>query len=201
MTRHPPRLVLASASARRQELLRDYGYVFDVVVSPFEEPSDLPGAATPIDFARGVSLFKAERVRELVTDAWVLAGDTVVALGCTMFGKPTDRDDARRMIEALSGTTQDVVTGVTLLDAKTGRCRTEHSLTRVTMRPLGNDEIEAYLDSRAWIGKAGAYGIQDRGDAFITRVEGSFTNVVGFPMELVVRMLNDWGLSRSPGHG
>jgi septum formation protein len=187
--------VLASGSPQRQALLREHGYDFDVVVSPIDEPTDLPGATTPAALARGLSLFKAECVRKLVTDAWILSGDTVVALNSTVFGKPINRDDARRIIKALSGTTQDVVTGVTLLDANTARCRTAHDTTRVTMRRMADDEIEAYLDTDAWDGKAGAYGIQDLGDAFITRVDGSFTNVVGFPMELVAQMLTDWGMS------
>ncbi len=194
-TPSPPfRLVLASASPRRQDLLRAHGYTFEVVVSPVAEPDDMPGAKTPVQRAEALSRFKAESVRPAARDAWILSGDTIVALDSVVFGKPTDRKDARRMISTLAGTTQDVITGVTLLNAMTGACRTRHDLTRVTMRPLSDSEIETYLDTDAWRGKAGAYGIQDRADAFIARVEGSFSNVVGFPMELVMQMLAEVGV-------
>jgi len=179
----------------------------------------------------------------------ILAGDTVVALGNRVFGKPTDREDARAILTALSGTTHHVITGVTLLDvaprdstgnsvdevplhdtatdsgcpilapARVGDGSTDapgasllrwpgapsslrrgwgtdgprrlirHDTTAVTMRRLTDAELEAYLDTGDWEGKAGAYGIQDIGDAFITRIEGSFTNVVGFPLELILQML------------
>jgi len=192
----PTRLVLASASPRRQSLLREQGLIFDVLVSPHDEPDDIPGAVTPAHRAEALSRFKAQSVRSLVGDAWILGGDTVVALGNTVFGKPVDRDDARRIISTLAGTTHEVITGVTLLDARTGRCDTGHDRTLVIMRRLSETQIENYLATGAWEGKAGAYGIQDRGDAFIDRIEGSFSNVVGFPMELVMRMLDDWGYKR-----
>jgi len=114
-----------------------------------------------------------------------------------IFGKPRDRADAKRILSAIAGTTHEVITGVTLLDAASGARQIEHDVTRVTMRRLGDDEIEAYLDTGAWQGKAGAYGIQDRGDAFVERIDGSFTNVVGFPMELIERMLQTWGVPKA----
>lgn len=150
----------------------------------------------------------------------ILAGDTVVALDGRLFGKPTDRADARRILSALSGTTHHVITGVALLDIPSpdstrprsvrradlsssasygseiagwgthGWCRLiRHDTTAVTMRRLTDAERETYLDTGAWKGKAGAYGIQDSGDAFVERIDGSFTNVVGFPMELILQML------------
>ena len=194
--RFQPRLVLASASPRRQSLLREHGLTFDIIVSPHDEPDDAFGTVTPAQLAEALSAFKAQSVRSLVSDAWILGGDTVVALGDAVFGKPVDRDDARRIISTLAGTTHEVITGVTLLDARTGRYETEHDRTLVVMRRLSETEIEDYLATGAWEGKAGAYGIQDRGDAFIDRIEGSFSNVVGFPMELVMRMLDDWGYER-----
>ncbi len=111
-----------------------------------------------------------------------------------MFGKPLDRDDARTILSNLSGTTHRVITAVTLLDATTGRRLIRHDSTAVTMKPLSDNQLEAYLDTGAWAGKAGAYGIQDRGDAFVESIDGSFTNVVGLPMELLGRMLADWGI-------
>ena len=97
-------------------------------------------------------------------------------------------------LEARAARVATVITGVTLLNASTDEMLIRHDSTDVTMRQLSVDELEAYLDTGAWEGKAGAYGIQDRGDAFVTNVEGSFTNVVGFPMELIGQMLEQWGI-------
>ena len=189
-----PRLILASASPRRRELLQEYGYVFDVILPDGEETDarilDMP----PARRAQTISLHKAESTARLIESGYVLAGDTIAALGDRVFGKPRDRRDARAILAALAGTTHQVITGVTLLDAATGRREVRHDVTHVTMKPLSEEEIAIYLDTGPWKGKAGAYGIQDRGDAFVERIEGSFTNVVGFPMELITRMLADWGL-------
>ena len=133
----PTRLVLASASPRRQALLQEHGYAFDVIVSPHEEPEEMPGATTPAERAEALSAFKAESVRLLAEDALILAGDTVVALNETVFGKPCDCDDARRIISTLSGTRHEVITGVTLLDGPSGRRITRHDRTIVAMRALG----------------------------------------------------------------
>ncbi len=173
--------------------MREYGYRIDIVAPPIEEPADLGRNLSPTEMAEALSFFKARSVAATTPRGWVLAGDTIVALGDRVFGKPRDRKDAGAILSALAGTTQEVITGVTLLDAATGRRLIRHDSTAVTMRILSDDELTTYLDSGAWEGKAGAYGIQDRGDAFIESIEGSFTNVVGFPMELTVAMLEEWG--------
>jgi len=191
--KHRP-LILASRSPRRKALLREYGYEFEVLPPPLDEPDHLATGLLPSQRAEALSFFKARSVAERIDAGVILGGDTIVALDNRLFGKPADRADARRILCDLSGTTQQVITGVTLLDASTGMRVIEHDCTAVTMKQLSDDELEAYLDTGAWIGKAGAYGIQDRGDAFITRVEGSFTNVVGLPMELVIRLLAEWGI-------
>jgi septum formation protein len=195
-----PRLILASASPRRTSLMQEYGYTFDIVPPPLEEPDHLAVDATPVQRAEALSYFKARSVAALVHAGIVLAGDTVVALAGQVFGKPVDRDDAKRILSSLSGTTHRVITAVTLLDASTGKRVIRHDSSAVTMRALCDDELEAYLDTDAWAGKAGAYGIQDRGDAFVTSTEGSFTNVVGFPMELVSEMLAGWDVRPQQAH-
>jgi len=187
-----PRLILASASPRRAELLREYGYDFDVISSPVDEPPAPIRHENPAQWAESVSLLKAESVAVLVKNGWILSGDTVAAIGDRIFGKPADRTDAEAILRSLAGTTHYVITGVTLFDAATGRRLIRHDITLVTMRPLSDHEIADYLDTNAWQGKAGAYGIQDRGDAFVERIVGSFTNVVGFPMELIREMLEEW---------
>lgn len=188
-----PSLVLASGSPRRAALMREHGYDVKVIPPPLKEPTHLHQKLAPAHRAQALSFFKACSVRDQVKKGWILAGDTIVSCGGEAFGKPTDRHHAGVILRALSRTTHSVITGVTLLDAHSGIRWTTHDETAVTMRALTGDDIEAYLDTGEWKGKAGAYGIQDRGDAFVVKIEGSFSNVVGFPMELIGRMLADWG--------
>ena len=187
-----PRLILASASPRRVSLMREYGFEVEVIKPPLEEPVCLGEDLTPAQQAEALSYFKARSVATLVGEGLILAGDTIVSLSGRIFGKPLDRDDARAILSALAGTTHHVITGVTLLDAATGVRLVRHDSTAVTMRHLSTHELEAYLDTGAWRGKAGAFGIQDHGDPFVERIDGSFTNVVGLPMELISRMLGEW---------
>lgn len=173
--------------------MREHGYNVEVVVPPLEEPSLGATDRSPAQFAEALSFFKARSVAEHVRTGWILAGDTVAALDGRIFGKPADRGEACSILSALAGTTHNVITGVTLLDAATRKRLIRHDVTAVTMKVLSPTDIEVYLDTGAWEGKAGAYGIQDRGDAFVERIDGSFTNVVGFPMKLVAVMLAEWG--------
>ena len=193
----PAPLILASASPRRAELLREHGYEFEIIRSPLPEPVEFARELSSVERAEASSDFKAQSVAKLVAVGWILAADTIASLSGHVFGKPVDRDDARRILQSLSGTTHQVITGVTLLDASDGSTLTHHDSTDVTMRRLMEREIEDYLDSGVWGGKAGAYGIQDQGDAFVERIDGSFTNVVGLPMELVKRMLDEFARNAS----
>jgi len=172
--------------------MREQGFVVEIVEPPYPEPPRLPDTGTVYAYAEAVSYFKARCVVQENRDAWIIAGDTVATRDGVVFGKPVDRDDAGRILRALAGTTHEVVTGVTLLDGRSGARQIEHEVTRVTMKPLSERDIESYLDTGLWKGKAGAYGVQDHGDAFVTRIDGSFTNVVGFPMELIGRMFERW---------
>lgn len=177
--------------------MREYGYDIEVIEPTVEEPNELQGDLSPATQAETLSHFKARNVARLAPDGLIIAGDTIVSLHGMIFGKPDDRDDARRILSTLCGTTHEVITGVTVLNAATKDLWIEHDTTAVTMRAMSPDELEAYLDTGAWAGKAGAYGIQDRGDAFVESINGSFTNVVGFPMELVVSMLSRCGIHPS----
>lgn len=187
------RLVLASASPRRASLLTSYGYAFDVLHPPIDEPDHMGLTVPTASQAEALSYFKARSVQALVDEGIIIGADTIAVAGTRTYGKPVDRDDARAILLALVGTTHEVVTGVTLLNAETGRRLIQHEATAVTMRPMTNAQIEEYLDGKAWVGKAGAYGIQDHGDTFVERIHGSYTNIVGLPMELLGRMLAEWG--------
>jgi septum formation protein len=191
-------LILASSSPRRAELLRAAGYVFHVVPPTLDEPMHRVGYDEPRQQAEALSFYKAREVAGRTQDALVIGADTIVAVGDRVFGKPVDREDARRILETLTRTPHEVITGVTLIDAATGRRLISHDRTTVFMRTMSDAEMQAYLDTGEWRGKAGAYGVQDAADAFVERLDGSFTNVVGLPMELLARMLAQFAPAASP---
>jgi septum formation protein len=176
-------LILASASPRRKQLLRQAGVVFRVMPSRYREgaPQGEPGV-----FAQLSALAKASEVAARVkTPAWVLGADTVVVLGKKIFGKPSGREQAGRMLRQLSGREHVVVTGVAWVNTRTHKTRVSAVRTKVRMRVLEPRELEAYLDSGEWRGKAGAYGIQGRAGAFVDNVNGCYFNVVGLPLSCV----------------
>lgn len=189
-------LILASASPRRAQLLREAGYEFTVRPSPYEEPAEGLNQP-PAQHAESLSYFKARSVADELSAGIVLGADTVVAYGGHIFGKPADADDAKRILGTLAGTTHEVITGVTLIDAAGERRLIKHEITRVRMRPMSLAALDAYIATKAWQGKAGAYGIQDHDDAFVECMDGSFSNVVGLPMELLGCMLVDFVLNTS----
>jgi septum formation protein len=181
---------LASGSPRRRDLLEAAGLEFEVIVPPISEPDESNEQLSPSALAEGLAYFKARSVAEKNPDAVVLAADTVVATGDRVLGKPSDEHEARQMLSTLSGTRHQVITAVALLNPDRWRLIAS-DITYVTMRKMTDDEIEAYIESGEWEGKAGAYAIQETADKFVESVEGSFTNVVGLPMELLQRMLKE----------
>ena len=182
------RLILASSSPRRRRLLAEAGFDFEVRPPPVEEPSDLAAELPPARRAEALAYFKARRVADQCPQAYVLGADTIVAAGGRILGKPGDRQEAEAMLRCLSGTRHEVITGVALL-APGGHKRIASESTFVTMRPMSDEEIDEYLASGEWIGKAGAYAIQETADRFVDRIEGSWSNVVGLPIERVGRMI------------
>jgi septum formation protein len=190
------RLVLASASPRRQQLLREAGYEFAVFPANIDEDS-YPNLL-PIELARHLSFEKAKAVSARFAHDVVLAADTVVALGAPAGSKPEDADDARRMLALLSGTTHIVITGVTVMQKESEVRQTRVAMSAVRMRAMSQLEIDGYIASGQWEGKAGGYGIQDQ-DPFVTRMSGSLTNVVGLPMELVEKMLAEFNIVPARG--
>jgi septum formation protein len=189
----PPELILASASPRRQQLLAEAGYRF--LVAPSDIDEDMPGAGlSPGDLAERLAELKADAISLKFPGNVVLAADTVVAFLDAVLGKPKNAADARRMLRLLSGTAHSVITGVAVFHRAASHFRHAREVSAVHMRELTDDEIDAYVASRNWQGKAGAYGIQDP-DPFVTRMSGSRTNIVGLPMELAVEMLKEAGIS------
>jgi nucleoside triphosphate pyrophosphatase len=200
------RLILASASPRRRELLRGTGFHFEVRPSSIIE--DRRAGESGEEFAGRAAREKALDVAASVPrDSLVLAADTVVMVGSKVLGKPTDSEDAARMLRLLSGQTHSVITAVCLVRAPARVEALDASTTLVTFRPLDEREIQEYVASGEPLDKAGAYGIQGLASRFVTRIEGSYSNVVGLPVALVCDMLKKAGVgvqgpvSGEPGWG
>lgn len=194
-----PRLILASASPRRRQLLAEAGYTFDVHPAGVDE-SNVPPNLLPGDLAEYLARVKAEAVAPQFRDAVVLAADTVVAYADTVLGKPRDAEDARRMLLLLGGTVHSVITGVAVVRIAGSFSRHTRVLSSVHMRPLTEDEVARYVASREWEGKAGGYGIQDP-DPFVTRTAGCHTNIVGLPMTTTADLLREAGVVPAGGTG
>ncbi|MFN4243558.1 MAG: Maf family protein [Tepidisphaerales bacterium] len=186
------RLILASSSPRRQSLLKEAGYRFDVVPAEIDEEA-YPSGLLPSAVAEFLAHKKASVVADRFPDAVVLGADTVVAFGDQLLGKARDVDEARRILELLSGTTHLVITGVAVICRATGFDRKTRSMSAVRMRQMSAEAINRYLATGDWIGKAGAYGIQDS-DPFVVRLTGSHTNIVGLPMGVTKTLLTEAGI-------
>ncbi len=189
-----PELILASKSPRRSELLTDHGYDFRIQPPQVPEPALTDQLADPADLVQTLAHFKAMQVAQRFPQAVVLAADTVAALGGRVFGKPEDQDHARQILSTLAGTEHEVITGVVIIHLEASKKLIAHQRTGIHMRPLSNEELDRYIRSGAWQGKAGAYAIQEGADQYIQRIDGSFSNVVGLPMELTAGMLKQFGI-------
>lgn len=196
----PARLYLASASPRRRELLTQIGLTHEVLrvpAPPGEDEPQHPGESAA-DYVQRTARDKALRGREWMRDQGLpplplLAADTTVILNGEVLGKPADRDDAIRILGALSGATHEVHTAVVVW---TGEQLLEAvSITEVRMRELGDDEIGRYCDSGEPYGKAGAYGIQGLAGTFISHIAGSYTGVMGLPLFETANLLRAAGIA------
>jgi septum formation protein len=178
------KLVLASRSPRRAELLAAAGFEFTVRAADIDEtPRD---GEAPRDYVRRVAEEKARAVQS-DGDEIVLAADTTVVLGSEIMGKPTDAADAARMLRALAGERHEVITAICIRHG--GRLTSDIASTAVWFAPLSEAEIAEYIASGEPMDKAGAYGIQGLASKFIDRIDGSYTNVVGLPVALIYRIL------------
>lgn len=186
-------IILASGSPRRKALLRQIGLKFKVSVSRF--PEEEVTEKNPIKLAQILSLEKAQSVAPKFENAIIIGADTVVALGGTLLGKPRDKKEAERMLEMLSGNQHIVVTGVTVIDTKNKKLKTFSVKSEVWFRKLDPWEIKAYVATGEPMDKAGGYGVQEKGAAFIEKINGDFFNVVGLPLEKLVETLSDFGVT------
>lgn len=186
------KLILASASPRRKEILKETGLPFRVDASRCEEMID-PGMTPPV-LARSLSLQKVQAVAAKYTDAIVVAADTFIVLGDTILGKPHTAREAIRMLRMLSGKAHTVTTGFTVIDTKSGKKISRSVKTKVYFRKIKPKEIQAYVKSGEPLDKAGAYAIQGKGAGFVDKIEGDFLNVVGLPLNALMKVLRIFGI-------
>ena len=186
------RFILASASPRRKKLLEEAGYEFDVVPSGIDESAydemGLGSGEHTLELARAKAKFVAKDNRE----RFVFGSDTVVDLEGEIIGKARDIEHAEKIIRGLFSKRHSVITSIALVNIEAGieDCRTV--VTWITPRKLSDEQIQRHLESGDWEGKAGAYGVQEVGDEFIEEIEGSFTNVIGLPMEETELLLDKY---------
>jgi septum formation protein len=191
-------LILASRSPRRLELLREAGYDFQVDPADIEEDDYSPDVL-PAELATRLARTKSHTVATRRPDDVVLGADTVVAFGDRILGKPSDPADARDMLRLLSGTTHIVITGISVTHRAAGFAHEQRVMSAVHMRPMTDRQIDRYVESGLWVGKAGGYGIQDN-DPFVKRLAGCYTNIVGLPMTATRALLASAGVVPKPGH-
>ena len=186
------RIILASQSPRRRELLERVGIKDFAVAAPNVDESVEPGLA-PAEMVERLSLRKAEAAAEKAEpEALIIAADTVVALDGAVLGKPGDEEEAFAMLSALSGREHHVYTGLTVWQGE--RRVTQHEETAVVFRTLGPEEIRGYIATGEPMDKAGAYGIQGRCAAFIREIHGDYNNVVGLPVAALYQKLTKSGI-------
>jgi len=186
---HSLSIILASASPRRRELLTQAGYQFEVVPPDVDESSFAAGDVGADEYAKRLALAKARSVAERFADRVVIGADTVVDFAGEIIGKPADARQAEQITRKLFSAPHKVITGLAILRLSDGTQLVASDTTTVYPRRMTPKQIAEHISSGTWRDKAGAYAIQETGDQFVERIEGSLTNVMGLPMELLERML------------
>jgi septum formation protein len=186
----PFRLILASGSRARRELLERAGYSFDLLPADIDEPTDVLGGDIRA-FVHRVAWLKAAAVAPHIPDGVVVSADSVGWLNGRLILKPEDEADARRMLRALGGTVHELWTGVTVWRRPDDLQVCWQEWTRVRFQALSDAELDHYLATRQWQGCSGGYAIQESNDPYVSVVEGSWSNVVGLPMETLERVLHN----------
>jgi septum formation protein len=192
------KLILASASPRRAEILRNAGIAFEVRAAVLDE-SRRPGELRA-DYVRRLALAKARTVAGAQRDSGdclYVGADTVVVAADEILGKPESPDDARRMLRLLSGAVHEVHTGLAVVRRPGAMEGIVEEITRVTFAPLSDEEVEAYIATAEPFDKAGAYGIQGIGGRYVTRIEGCYFNVMGLPLARLWSLLREFGWKES----
>ena len=190
------KIVLASASPRRKELLEQVELQFVVEPSNHDEVVSLD--LSPHELAKHLSLEKAKVVAGNHTDSIIIAADTFIVFGDKILGKPETDIEAREMLTLLNGKAHTVITGFTILDTDTKKTFTDSEETIVYMKNMSHDDINAYVSTKEPIGKAGAYAIQGLGAVIVKRIDGDYSNVVGLPLNALADSLKEFGIRILP---
>ena len=190
-TSHPNTFILASASPRRKLLLERAGYKFDVVCSSIDESAFDTEGADSVEHTKQLALAKANDVAQKYPNRLVLAADTVVDFNGKIIGKPEDAAHAEQITRLLFSAPHKVITGIALINIAKSLQIVEADITIVYPKALTEQQIAEHIRKEDWKGKAGAYGIQESGDEFVEKIEGSFTNVIGLPMERLQQLLKN----------
>jgi septum formation protein len=185
-------LILASHSPRRKVLLEQLGLKFKVIVDNLAE--DPIRGLPPIETVKNMALQKGRHVASTLSKGVVLGADTLVEYKRQTFKKPKFEAEAEKMLQSLSGNTHQVHTGIAIIDIMGNRWITASATTQVTFRNISTPEIKAYIKTGEPMDKAGSYGIQGLGAIFVEKISGSYSNVVGLPLELLAQMLPDFGI-------
>lgn len=179
------KIILASNSARRKEILTEHNILFECIPSNVDEKID--PKLNVLENVMNLARQKCMDVYQNNSSEIVLAADTIVVFNNKIYGKPKDEDDAFRMLKTLSGNTHEVITGVAV--GKNGHINTSYEISKVTFKNMSDEEILDYIKTKEPMDKAGSYAIQGIGKKFILSYEGEFDNIVGLPMKLVKKML------------
>jgi len=183
------KIYLASKSPRRRELLKNFGFDFEIFDSDTSE--DIESNGDPAEFVVKLALKKAEYPVERIQDGIIITADTIVYLDGNILEKPTDKDDAYRMISLLQGKTHQVYTGIAASTVPENIVRTGFEATDVTFKEMKDEEIAWYIDSGEYEDKAGAYAIQGGASLFVKKINGCYFNVVGLPIHKLYSILNE----------
>lgn len=184
------RLVLASNSPRRIALLMSLGYHFDIIPHTIEE--QFPCDILPAELVQHLAFLKAKDVARRVNNAIIISADTLVVHSKGVLGKPRDTQDAKRILSLLSNSEHDIISGVCILEMPAEKKLLRIARTHIKMNFIAKEDIDAYIRSGEPMDKAGAYAIQGEGRKFIETIEGSYSNAVGLPLEIVQEMLNNF---------
>ncbi len=182
-------LILASQSLRRRQLLEQAGYAFEVIPSQVDESTFDPTGTSPAEYACRLAQAKALDVSQDYPDRWVLGADTLIDFHGEVIGKPVDYADAERITRKIFSAPHRVITGLALVHCTRQVERMGSDVTMIYPRSWDEAQLQAHLASGTWQDKAGAYAIQETGDALIERWEGSLSNVIGLPMEMLAQWL------------
>lgn len=189
------KLILASQSPRRKDLLQKAGFSFDIEPSNFEE--DMTQRLTPSNLVKDLSYGKARDVadKHRGETCIILGGDSIVAFDGKIFGKPKNKADAFKTLSLFSGKEHQVLTGITLINAKTGKTKSFSLKLKVWFRDISSKEIHKYIDSGEPMDKGGSYAIQENGKDFIVKTEGDVTCAIGLPIEETTKQLKLFGIT------